>query len=256
MNNVLLVGAGVISALGFASNASADMAIASEATNKISELANDKYGTELSAANDILDKARKKLGVLDRAEQKEMKDRLDLSDEYKIASANAQAAKTKIDILKAAIKKTESDKTQVAVGSGESAVAVNITNSGAKAKLEADLAEATAAHKTNVDICNTIKSRVAQSVRSNRGEDWFIAEQEVKEANENVNAIENSIAAYKSKLASDPKYKLSATVNNMNETAIIGLAAAKSALPAVALYCIWDDAIKKLDVLKKAKEML
>lgn len=256
MNGMLMLGAGVISALGFVSDEKVKFDVSSQTFNKIDKLANEKFGNDIRTANDLVAKAQNKLDILNRAEQREMKNRLDLSDEYKVASANASAAKAKIDILKTAIKNTEGDKAAVSVGSGDSAIAVSVSNTGAKAKLEADLAEATAQHKANVDICNSIKSKVAESVRGNRGSEYFTAEQELKEAKETVNLVEGYVKQYKAELGKNNKFKLKAMVDNASEAKIVGAAVAKSVLPAAALYFIWKDAVDNLGILKQAKEIV
>lgn len=256
MNNLIMLGAGVVSALGFVADEKQKYDVSTQAMSQLDELANEKFGDDIRTANDLVEKAQKKLDIFNRAEQREMKNRLDLSDEFKVASANASAAKAKMDILKQAIKNTEGDKAAVSVGSGDSAIAVSVSNTGAKAKLEADLAEATAQHKANVDICNRIKSRIAESVRGDRGAEYFAAEQELKEAKETVNIVEGYVKQYKMELGRNDKYRLKALVDNASEAKIVGAAVAKSVLPAAALYFIWKDALANLDVLKHAKDII
>lgn len=256
MNGLLMLGAGFISALGFVSDEKVRYDVSTATFSKIDELAEEKFGDDMRTASDLVDKAQKKLDIFNRAEQREMKNRLDLSDEYKVASANASAAKAKIDILKAAIKNAEGDKAAVSVGTGDSAIAVSVSNTGAKAKLESDLAEATAQQKANVDICNKIKSRIAESVRGDRGAEYFAAEQELKEAKETVNLVEGYVKQYKMELARNDKFKLKAMVDNVQEAHIVGAAVAKSVLPAAALYFIWKDATDNLSKLKMAKEII
>lgn len=256
MTDWLMVGAAVITGMGYLNKSDLNYKVASASSAEIAKKVDEKFADDISAAETKLDLSKAKLEVFNRAEQKECRDRLDMSDAYKDASTAATAAKAKIDVLKKAIKQAQGNQTKVALGNGDNAIAINLTNNDAKAKLEAELAEAEATHKANVDICNTIKSRIMSDIRSGRGDDYFAANAKVKEAEAELNSVAEKANNYRAELAKNPKYGFSAVKDNWSEVKIIGSAAAKSALPAYILYKIWRQACDDLNVLKEAKRLL
>lgn len=254
--DIFLIGASALTGLGYMSKGTMSMAVKKDISDTALSLATDKYGESIDQAKAALSKVQKKLDHFHSMEKAEINNRLDLSDEYRVADTNAKAAKAKIDILKKAVKAAGEDSAKVAVGSGDSAVAVSISNTSAKTKLQADLAEAEALHKTNVDICNAIKSKVTASVTADRGAEYFEVKESVDAAREELNRIVSESNAYSNEIANKADVKMKAIKSNYSESMIFGSAVLKSALPAYALYKIWKTAAEDIQTLRTAKELI
>lgn len=220
----------------------------------VDTLVEKKFGHEMSNAKTAHNACKKVYDRIISRENARVNELVNTS-EYVEAAKQANAAKAKIDILKKSIENFESDKTSVAVGSGESAIAVSITNSGAKAKLESDLAEAESLYKANNDIINSIKSQAKARVISERTDEFYNAKQAMDNAKHEVDIVTSKMNNYRYSLKTDsPEITNTAIVRNYSKFNIIGVATLKSAFPAYLLYKIWTDAINNLKVLEVAKE--
>ena len=172
-----------------------------------------------------------------------------------ILVSNEKSAKEAFDAAKKALKDFEPDTTQVAVGSGESAVAINVQNSGQKVLLESNLKEAQSKYdmmKARRELLDdTINQKVITS-RTPEQLDIMAAESKayrdyqgtLKEYNKQVDQVMNN---------EDWKYRQLNDIykRNVTKTDVITDAIGLSAFPVAILVYIWSDAIVKIRLLNK-----
>lgn len=217
----------------------------------------DEFRSEEAAAIRSLNQVKADISALNKEETMKIENRLVNDDLYLQHKANADAAKASMDSLKSALKNFEADKTQVAVGSGDSAVAVNITNTAAKTKLEADISAAKATYDSNLASCNRIRSRVRNEVISERTDEQrkLFALKDEKEAD--LNDIYSKESSMETSIRNDDKFMLKESYKAIRENysygKIIASAGLKSVIPALMLYKTWSVAIKDIKLLNLAK---
>lgn len=190
-----------------------------------------------------------------RKADKIVRDQAKIENGYSTAVSNEKSAKEAFDAAKKALKDFKPDSTQVAVGSGESAVAINVQNSGQKVLLESNLREAQSKYdmmKARRELLDdTINHRV---INSRTPEQIHIIDAEskayheyqntLKEYNKQVDQIMNN---------NDWKYRQLNDIykRNVTKTDVITDAIGLSAFPVAILVYIWSDAIVKINLLNK-----
>lgn len=190
-----------------------------------------------------------------RKADKVIRDQAKIEVGYSTAVSNEKSAKEAFDAAKKALKDFKPDSTQVAVGSGESAVAINVQNSGQKVLLETNLREAQSKYdmmKSRRELLDdTINQKVITS-RTPEQLDIMAAESKayreyqntLKEYNKQVDQIMNN---------DDWKYRQLNDIykSNVTKTDVITDAIGLSAFPVAILVYIWSDAITKIKLLNK-----
>ena len=190
-----------------------------------------------------------------RKADKVIRDQAKIEVGYSTAVSNEKSAKEAFDAAKKALKDFKPDSTQVAVGSGESAVAINVQNSGQKVLLESNLRDAQSKYdmmKSRRELLDdTINQKVITS-RTPEQLDIMAAESKayrdyqgtLKEYNKQVDQIMNN---------DDWKYRQLNDIykRNVTKTDVITDAIGLSAFPVAILVYIWSDAVTKIKLLNK-----
>ena len=190
-----------------------------------------------------------------RKADKVIRDQAKIEVGYQTAVSNEKSAKEAFDAAKKALKNFKPDSTQVAVGSGESAVAINVQNSGQKVLLESNLRDAQSKYdmmKARRELLDdTINQKVITS-RTPEQLDIMAAESKayrdyqgtLKEYNKQVDQIMND---------DDWKYRQLNDIykRNVTKTDVITDAIGLSAFPVAILVYIWSDAMVKIRLLNK-----
>lgn len=190
-----------------------------------------------------------------RKADKVIRDQAKIEIGYSTAVSNEKSAKEAFDAAKKALKDFKPDSTQVAVGSGDSAVAINVQNSGQKVLLESNLKEAQSKYdmmKARRELLDdTINQKVITSrtpeqihimdAESNAYHDY---QRTLKEYNKQVDQIMNN---------DDWKYRQLNDIykRNVTKTDVITDAIGLSAFPVAILVYIWSDAMVKIKLLNK-----
>lgn len=190
-----------------------------------------------------------------RKADKVIRDQAKIEIGYSTAVSNEKSAKEAFDAAKKALKDFKPDSTQVAVGSGDSAVAINVQNSGQKVLLESNLKEAQSKYdmmKARRELLDdTINQKVVTSrtpeqihimdAESNAYHDY---QRTLKEYNKQVDQIMNN---------DDWKYRQLNDIykRNVTKTDVITDAIGLSAFPVAILVYIWSDAMVKIKLLNK-----
>ena len=190
-----------------------------------------------------------------RKADKVIRDQAKIEVGYSTAVSNEKSAKEAFDAAKKALEDFKPDSTQVAVGTGESAVAINVQNSGQKVLLESNLKDAQSKYdmmKARRELLDdTINQKVVIS-RTPEQLDIMTAESKayrdyqgtLKEYNKQVDQIMNN---------DDWKYRQLNDIykRNVTKSDVITDAIGLSAFPVAILVYIWSDAIVKIKLLNK-----
>lgn len=190
-----------------------------------------------------------------RKADKVIRDQAKIEVGYSTAVSNEKSAKEAFDAAKKALKDFKPDSTQVAVGSGESAVAINVQNSGQKVLLESNLRDAQSKYdmmKARRELLDdTINQKVVTSrtpeqldIMSAESKAYHEYQSTLKEYNKQVDQIMNN---------DDWKYRQLNDIykRNVTKTDVITDAIGLSAFPVAILVYIWSDAIVKIGLLNK-----
>lgn len=190
-----------------------------------------------------------------RKADKVIRDQAKIEIGYSTAVSNEKSAKEAFDAAKKALKDFKPDSTQVAVGSGDSAVAINVQNSGQKILLESNLKEAQSKYdmmKARRELLDdTINQKVVTSrtpeqihIMDTESNAYHEYQRTLKEYNKQVDQIMNN---------DDWKYRQLNDIykRNVTKTDVITDAIGLSALPVAILVYIWSDAVTKIKLLNK-----
>lgn len=190
-----------------------------------------------------------------RKADKVIRDQAKIEIGYSTAVSNEKSAKEAFDAAKKALKDFKPDSTQVAVGSGDSAVAINVQNSGQKVLLESNLKEAQSKYdmmKARRELLDdTINQKVVTSrtpeqihIMDTESKTYHEYQRTLKEYNKQVDQIMNN---------DDWKYRQLNDIykRNVTKTDVITDAIGLSAFPVAILVYIWSDAMVKIKLLNK-----
>lgn len=190
-----------------------------------------------------------------RKADKVIRDQAKIEVGYSTAVSNEKSAKEAFDAAKKALKDFKPDTTQVAVGSGESAVAINVQNSGQKVLLESNLKEAQSKYdmmKARRELLDdTINQKVVTSrtpeqldIMAKESKTYHEYQHTLKEYNKQVDQVMNN---------EDWKYRQLNDIykRNVTKTDVITDAIGLSAFPVAILVYIWSDAVTKIKLLNK-----
>jgi len=190
-----------------------------------------------------------------RKADKVIRDQAKIEVGYSTAVSNEKSAKEAFDAAKKALKDFKPDTTQVAVGSGESAVAINVQNSGQKVLLESNLKEAQSKYDMMKARRELLDDTINQKVVTNRtpeqldimakeSKTYHEYQHTLKEYNKQVDQVMNN---------DDWKYRQLNDIykRNVTKTDVITDAIGLSAFPVAILVYIWSDAVTKIKLLNK-----
>lgn len=227
-------------------------------STNVSEVVSEALGNEKEQAIEALYESNQKISNLKAKEAMKVEEKLANNPTYQAVKSAADQAKIKMESFKSAMDHVKEDATSVAVGSGESAVAVNVTNSAAKIQAESNYIQAKAEYECKLSDCNNIRRMTSTDVicsRSKEDLDIFAENSQCKEA---LKKIEQREADLYDSVRKDEDYMSKVTSKamaaNYTPAKIFGGAALKSAIPGLILYNIWSNAIAQYKLLKIAKE--
>lgn len=190
-----------------------------------------------------------------RSADKLVRDQAKIEVGYKTTKSNEESAKKAFEEAKKALKNYKPDSTQVAVGSGDSAVAINVQNNSQKAILESNLRDAQSKYdmmRSRRELLDdTINQKVVTSrtpeqleIMTNESKTYHEYQKTLKEYNKAVDDILTNKDWEYNKLHEFFK-------KNVTKSDVITNAAGLSAFPVALLVYIWMDAKTKIDLLNK-----
>lgn len=173
---------------------------------------------------------------------------------YSTAKSNEEAAKKAFEAAKKALKDFKPDSTQVAVGTGESAVAINVQNSGAKVALETAMREAQSKYDMMRSRRELLDDTINQKVLTSRTpEQLQIMDKESDIYWKYQNALKERENAIQ-QILNDKDWKQSKWnelfKGSVTKADVILDAIGYSAFPAAVLAYIWVDAADKIKLLE------
>lgn len=220
------------------------------AEKEVPDIYSDRCIDALAKYNDVKVAAD---GV--RKADKVIRDQTKIEVGYSTAVSNEKSAKEAFESAKKALKNFKPDTTQVAVGSGESAVAINVQNSGQKVLLESNLKDAQSKYdmmKARRELLDdTINQKVVTSrtpeqidIMATESKAYHEYQNTLKEYNKQIDQIMNN---------EDWKYRQLNDIykRNVTKTDVITDAIGLSAFPVALLVYIWSDAVTKINLLNK-----
>ena len=167
----------------------------------------EKFGDQLKEAREDLVVAKAEHRKLQLAEQEAVDNRLLTNDEYQEAKIAYEANKNQVDILKKALATaSEGNSTQVAVGSGDSAVAVSIKDTGKITQLQTDISK----YETEMKMAELTKNRIRKLEQSNvvkeRTPEDLATIAAVKDAEKKLTKIDFERNYYRNQLQDNPEF--------------------------------------------------
>ena len=213
--------------------------VANYVTNKAEEL----YSQQLQEARQEVFAAKTKLGEFSTAENAELESKLFNDPVYIQAKADMETAKATMQANEAILKNAKEDSTAIAVGNGDSAIKIKVSNETAKAKATADLKAAKADYKIKCDTVERIKRVKKADIISKRTPEYYQASSKLQAANKNLSDIQDRVSATKEELYNNPDVMRAAaqSAGPINMGKVVGLACLESTLPCWMLYKIWHN---------------
>ena len=140
----------------------------SEANKVFDRITDDKYGEEYDRLATVVETAKKAANDIYAAENAKTKAEVSMNEAYIKARSNADVMRAEIDILKQNARNIKSDTTQVAAGTGDSAVSVRIENNSKLLELNSQITAKEFEYKYNNKLANELYSAAALRIRTNR----------------------------------------------------------------------------------------
>ena len=167
----------------------------------------NKFGEQLKDAREDLVVAKAEHRKLQLVEQEAVNNRLLENDEYQEAKLAYEANKSQVDILKKALKTaSEGNSTQVAVGSGDSAVAVSIKDTGKITQLQTDISKFEMEMKTAELTKNRISKLEKANIVKERTPEDLATIAAVKDAEKKLTKIDFERNYYRNQLQDNPEF--------------------------------------------------
>lgn len=190
-----------------------------------------------------------------RKADKIIRDQAKIEVGYQTAVSNEKSAKSAFEAAKKALKNFKPDSTQVAVGSGDSAVAINVQNSGQKVLLESNLKEAQSKYDMMKSRRELLDDTINQKVITSRTtEQIHIMDTESKAYGEYQRAMKEYNKQVED-IMSDKDWRHSQYHDifkkNVTKSDVLADAIGLSAFPVAVLVYIWANAIVKIGLLNK-----
>lgn len=235
-------------------------------TNDLVELATEELArSHPEIETDILEKTKTVNDALARynllkATENAKRKNLMASDEYLTARTTKDAAEAVFTAAKKAVKEYQPDSTSVAVGSGDSAVAISVTNTGKKLELETELAKAQSEFDKANNALSNLNNKISSQIISERSVADYEIISDYGSAKRALDEACTIRASETQKLINDKTWRYDATAkifaSRTTKSDIIGDAIGYSALPAAILAGVWIDAATKISILNKVKEVV
>lgn len=219
----------------------------------------DKFGEQLKEAREDLCVAKANHRSLQLTEKNIVDDRLLLNDDYQQAVSKIETSKSQIDILKNALKTAETgNSTQVAVGSGDSAVAVSIKDTSKISQLQTDISKLEGEMKAaEVEKSKFLKIEQAKVVKERSPEDLATIAA-VKEAEKKLTKVDFERNYYRNQLQEDnvfmDKIREGAYIRHYTPWKQILVAVLYTVPTVIALSHIWYWTVRGVQVYIQLKK--
>ena len=199
--------------------------------------------------------AQRIMNEFNRTEQAKIETAFNSDPDAKKAVVELNKLTKQYNAAKKAVKNFKPDTVQIGAGSGDSAVAVSISNDSQKSVLESELVKVSAEKDAADAAVKEIKRSIAEKITNERPlahteaiENFNKLDSEYKEMTRQNNKLVED-------LLKDDEWRHKEFVKNFQEThqfgEIIGKAVIFSIVPLLALFLIWKDAIQKITILKE-----
>lgn len=217
-----------------------------------------KYKEEDTKLQETLEIAKKNASKIFADENIKIKAEVTANPEYLKARTNADVLKAEIDVLKKSINQMKADTTQVAVGSGDNAVAVNIENNSKIIEAKSKLASKEFEYKYNNSIADQLYSAAAKSIKASRTEEQSAIIREYEKAKLDAIIQVSKKEEYRNELRNDNDICLRVSKQALRESYSVSKLIVSHALlavfPATVVVLIIWHLIANLRMLKTAKE--
>lgn len=262
MNKEIIIGAVVIGGACAFVGASIIGRMNSEfrgvARKAFDDMVKAKYKEEDNKLQEALEVAKEKASKIFADENAKIKAEATSNSEYIKARTNADVLKAEIDVLKKAINQMKADTTQVAVGSGDNAVAVNIENNSKIIEAKSKLASKEFEYKYNNSLADQLYSAAAKSVKASRTEEQSAIIREYEKAKLDTIVLTSKKEEYRNELRNDSDICLRISKQALKESYSVSKIVVSHALLAVfpasvVALVIWH-MIANLRMLKTVKE--
>ena len=245
---VVVVGVGVYKIIKMSKNFDKDVALG------VDRLVDDRFGNELADAKLELSEAKGESAAIVRAEQMQAEAELNLDPVYTELKTKIKANDAEIKALKANLKTAESSGTSVAVGSGDSAVAVQVKDNAAINEIKMKIANLEAENVANKERMHITNKTVMDTIRKGRTDDTKLIFSRVNDAERKVNSVKFRKETYKNDILNDQDMMFSirkeAYKKYYNPKNVYTVAGLYTIAYCVALYLVWDWAIAAVKTYK------
>ena len=226
--------------------------------NTLDRVVYDKFGKQMLDAKSQLDICKGDAQKVYNAETEATKAIVASNPEYVTAKTIAETNKSQIEVLKRELKKAqEGNTTQVAVGSGNSAVAVSVKDTTAAAKIQSDISNLEKEMKVNAATRDRLWREARKSVTDSRSD----ADKQIialaNESEHSYNKVKFERELYKNTLKNDKYYmdeiKNEAVINNFSCGKVILSSVLMSVPMVLGLAVLWHWTITFCSAYTKLK---
>jgi hypothetical protein len=245
----------VSSAGGYLKSSKDAINVSKSVAEVVSSKVNEVYEDDICEASEKLSEAKDAYEKLSHEEQIKIHSELDKNSEYVNALIGSKSAQSKVELYSKQLKEFKPSSTNVAVGTGDSAVSVQLNDESKKLEIQTNLATAKSEKASFDEICNKIKREITTQVRSGRTEEFEEAKKSYDICLKKYNSVETNKNNYLERLRGDETYmdkiRRESAAKYMSKNQIILYSSLESALPAYVLYKIWKEAFYRLNLLKE-----
>ena len=228
----------------------------SDVNNALDKAVKTKFGEEEMTAKVELSSAKADLASVVRSEEDKLQTVLNSNPEYVTAKAIVDANSRQISNLKSQLKVAEQgNTTQVAVGSGNSAVAVSVKDTSQISQLNSDISRLQSETTINKATVDRLRKEAQVQVKAERSADDLAIMDKAKECEKNLNTIYVKKETYRNELRDNETFYDNACVKAYNDNYSKGkiiMGASLLSVPFVyGLYYIWSTAFTMINGLRR-----
>lgn len=212
-----------------------------------------KFGVRINEAKTLLDAAKDDAQKIFDTEIAATKSVVETNQEYVTAKVTIDANNAQINSLKKALKAAEKgNTTSVAVGNGNSSVAVSVKDTAQITQLQNDISNLQKETKIHESVRTRIWKQERDKISAMRTDEEKAIISRVDDAKKNYNATKFESELYKNGLKEDPAF-----MNELQKTSYLKnfspvkkvISTILITLPLAASFAwIWKDAIKALKI--------
>ena len=213
----------------------------------VDKLVNDQFGEELGEAKLELSMAKGNTAAIVRAEQVQIDAEVNADADFVSAQSAFNANNTEINILKKNLKTAESSGTSVSVGSGNSAVAVQVKDTAAINDIKSKIAHLEAENVINKNNMKRIRNAYKIKVQSARTEDQKLMFQKVTDAERKITGVNIRKETYKNDLLNNDTVMYAvqkvAYKKYFTPKKVLVIAGSMTLAGGISLFMLWDWAL-------------